>query len=275
MDNPPKIEQIDPKTLFKKDSNGYLLPEGKESNIISPWKEVVGKVKNVYLDTYGDEIVSIYVSGSVARGVPGKLSDLDTFAILKRDVSEEENSNFSKKVYQELDPNKNTLPKLDSRLLPLSSIIGDNADFRDQFILKLLSAPVYGEDLAHKLPNFKADKDTAKKLMGNSNKSIQRAKEIFQNTDDPSRIKNICRWIMKKFMKNCFYPIMAKEEVYTNSPETALILFSKYFPEKTQVMKQVYDLCNEPSASKEEIIKVIDEISPWLNDQVEKLRKSD
>ena len=275
MDKAPNYEQIDPKTLFKKDFEGNLLPEGKESNLVSPWKELIEKVKNVYINTYGEEVVSIYVSGSVARGVPNKLSDLDTFAVLRSSVTEEENSNFSKKVYRELKNDGNTLPKLDSRLLPLSSIIGEEANFRDQFIIKLLSVPIYGEDLARKLPNYKPNKETASKLIQNLSNSIQKAKNIIENTNDPKKIKEFCRWIMKKFIKHCFYPVMAKEGVYTNSLETALILFSKNFPEKASVMEQVYNLCTEPTADKNEIIQIIDDVSPWLIYQVEELKKSD
>jgi predicted nucleotidyltransferase len=263
---------IDSKTLFKKDEEGNLLPEGHIDNLKSPWKEVVEKIKDSYLEKFGNQIISIYASGSVARGVPDEqLSDIDTFAIVKEKVSEEEIEKFKQEIRKELAGQYDFSSGLDIRVLPLSDFTGDDANFRKQFIAKLLSTPIYGEDLSGKLPDFKANRETAIGLVQNLNGDLDKLKKLILESETPERTKKLCRNTFKRIIKNSFYPIMAEDELYTNSLDTMAVLFGKKFPEKADLMKEAFGLSSHPIEDKQKIIKIIDELGFWVADKNKQL----
>lgn len=52
---------IDKKTLFKKDQNDNLIPEGSIGNLKDPWLATVNIIKSIYIEELGESLVSIYM----------------------------------------------------------------------------------------------------------------------------------------------------------------------------------------------------------------------
>lgn len=66
------------------DQNGYLINDCDASRISSPWLGLVEAWKAGCLDLWGDRLHSLYLRGSVPRGMAmPKLSDLDGVVILQ------------------------------------------------------------------------------------------------------------------------------------------------------------------------------------------------
>jgi predicted nucleotidyltransferase len=265
-------ESIDQTTIFKKDSEGYLLNITNKERIPPHWKEIIETVKEVGLETLGENVISIYVSGSVARGVPDeKNSDLDMFAIVREPVPEEEQRNISETIQTRL--GADIKKKVGFHMFPLTKILGDASSSRRQFLVKLLSMPIYGEDFRDMLPEFKANKETARILCEDIAARIEKSKEQLRVIDDEEIIKLIGRKLMKKFIRQGFYPIMIDKEIYTSSSETASILFAQAYPEKAELMQKAYEICKEPTGDKEKILAVVDALGPWLIEEAKKLQE--
>lgn len=274
---PNKKEEfsVDPETLFKIDPEGNFLPQTNIENLKSPWKETVDIIKDVYVEVLGDKIVSIYLSGSVAQGLAREnTSDLDMVAFINQDISRDEIKKILKeKGRQALEERQLRVPKLDLNVLPISRIVGENVKTRTQFIVKLLSVPVYGTDYSDELPQFKADKETAGKLTFDLNENIQKAEEELLQTENREEIQKVCKWIMKNIVRQGFCLVVPLENTYTISLETASTLFGKRFPEKADLMKQAFEFCLQPSSDKQEIKKVIDGLGVWLQQKVSELKQ--
>ncbi len=65
---------------------GYLQSRADAANITGDWRKAVELLINVYLKAWGQDVHSIYVRGSLAKGVAIKsVSDIDSFAVLRPD----------------------------------------------------------------------------------------------------------------------------------------------------------------------------------------------
>lgn len=65
-------------------SDGLLVPEGSRDNIVAPWSEAVDFLVRGYREILGEHLHSVYIRGSVARGLAVEgLSDLDTTAVTR------------------------------------------------------------------------------------------------------------------------------------------------------------------------------------------------
>ncbi len=66
------------------DPDGYLIPDVSLDNIVPPWDEAVDFIKNAYIGHLGESLHSVYIRGSVARGLAVEgISDLDSFALAR------------------------------------------------------------------------------------------------------------------------------------------------------------------------------------------------
>src|SRR5690606_41345984 len=66
-----------------RDAEGFLPTRPDRRPIAGPWASAVALVVDAYRDRLGPALHSVYVRGSVARGLAVEgVSDLDTFAVL-------------------------------------------------------------------------------------------------------------------------------------------------------------------------------------------------
>jgi predicted nucleotidyltransferase len=266
--------EIDPKTIFKCDAQGNLLPEGNISNIETRYQELIDEIKEKFIKLIGAQnIVSIYVSGSIARGATGANSDMDMFVVVGENINidEQKAKSLQQQTRREV-RKKELVSKIDVGFVSISELIGENTSFGRQFITKLLSACVYGEDLSSKLPNFKADEETARKRSMDVQTLVDKARRILKERERSANTKKTCRWIMKIILINSFYLVLGREKKYTNSPETMAKLFKNHFPQKSKIIEQVLNLFNNPTDDKSEIEEVLNDFTPWLAEQVEILK---
>ncbi len=70
-------------TYFKNDKNGYVVNPASWDKIPLHWYPVIELVKQSYLNHLNGKLHSIYLRGSLVRGLAiDRFSDLDSFAII-------------------------------------------------------------------------------------------------------------------------------------------------------------------------------------------------
>jgi len=270
----PTSQEIDQKTIFKQDEAGNLLPEGNISKIDSRYEELINEIKLKILGLIeSNNILSIYVTGSIAMGTTNENSDIDVLVISKANIDDNKKESIIQTIKKDV-RKKGLVVKIDVSIVSEDEL-EKQKHIRKQFIIKLLSACVYGEDISSKLPGFKADKETAKKLCINIEKIVNQAKEVLSENEDPNTIKKRCRWIMKMILRNTFLLTLDHEKKFTTSLDTMARLSKKYFPDKSNQIDMVFNLCNNPTDNKKEILRVLDSSTPWLTEQINSLRNRD
>ena len=255
--------------LLKTDKNGFIVSESNADKIVSPWKEAVEEIKNIYLQHLGDIVHSIYVRGTISCGeaIEG-ISDIDTFAVITK-KPEEINRSWVKETRKLLEQKYNFSTGVEIGFISFGELFDGDELFNDRFTIKTQSACIYGENLAEKIPAFQADIHTASHFHRNLKKVLENAKKNIANNPDKEDIKEWCRWVMKRIIRAGFVLVMDKEQAFTRDLYPSYELFSKHFPEQEPKMKMALDLAISPTDNTEEIANFLDDFGVWMEEQVE------
>jgi len=255
--------------LLETDKDGYIISESSADKIASPWKEAVEEIKNAYLTHLGDVVHSIYVRGTVSRGEAiESISDIDTFAVITK-KPEEINRSWLKEARKSLEQKYSFSTGVELDFVSYDELFDGDALFNDRFTIKTQGACVYGDDLAQKIPPFRADIQTASHFHRNLKKVLENAKKNIANNPDKEDIKEWCRWVMKRIIRAGFVLVMDKEQVFTRDLYPSYELFSKHFPEQESKMKMALNYAINPTENVLELTDFLDDFGVWMEEQVE------
>lgn len=256
--------------LLKTDKDGYIISESSADKIASPWKEVVEEIKNAYLSHLGDVVHSVYVRGTVSRGeaIEG-ISDIDTFAVITK-KPEEIDRLWVKETRKALEQKFSFSAGVEFDFVAYDELFDRDNLFNDRFTIKTQSACVYGDDLAQKIPPFRADAQTASHFHRNLKKVLENARKGIADNPDKEDIKEWCRWVMKRIIRAGFILVMHKEQAFTRDLYPSYELFAKYFPEQEPKMKMALDFAINPTDNAKEIANFLDDFGIWMEEQVER-----
>ncbi len=255
--------------VLQVDEKGFIVSESDKNKIKSPWKEAVDEIKESYIQNLGESLHSIYIRGTVSRGesIEG-ISDIDTFAILNREIKKEDRSWFRESV-QKLEEKYSFATDIELNLLEMSKILDLEEGFNDRFTLKVQSSCLYGTDLIPEINPFKADFETAKHFHRNLDFIFEKFIKNIQNNESEEDIKEWCRWVMKRILRAAFVLVMDKEKVFTRDLYPSYTIFSKYYPEKEPLMKKALDLAINPSGDIQELKNFINDFGFWVQEEIE------
>jgi hypothetical protein len=254
--------------LLKTDKDGYIVSESSISKLVSPWKEAVGEIKDIYQTHLGDDLHSVYVRGTVSRGeaIEG-ISDIDTFAVVKK-VPEEIDRSWVKKVRKELEMKYNFSTGVEIDFISIDELFDGDEMFSDRFMIKTQSACVFGEDLSHKIEPFKADKQTARHFNKNISAVFENARKGLRGNTDVKDIKEWTLWVMKRIIRAGFVLVMDREKAFTRDLYPAYEVFSKYYPEQESKMRQALEYAINPPEDPRVVIAFIDDFGCWIEKEI-------
>jgi hypothetical protein len=256
------------------DKDGYICNDSNVEMIGEDYLEVIKEVKRSYFYHLGPYIHSIYIRGSIPRGLGIKgVSDLDTIAILNK-KPEELDLNWSDRVEKEINNQFDCVNGVELSFYYIEEILEDTTSFSIiPFMLKTHSVCIEGEDIKHLLPEYKADQSLANEHLINVKRQIEQAKSDLINNHDKADILDCCSWIMKIIVRAGLALVMGKEKLYTRDLYPAFKLFSKYFPEKEQDMKQTLIYAIEPIVNPQVITELLNGFCDWIIDHSEQWLK--
>lgn len=216
----------------------------------NPINLIVDKV----MRKYSYNIHSIYLRGSVAKGIAiHNISDID-FIILVLEPLSYEDKNFLYNVIEkevcELYPFINGIELHGQDLNSLDGV-------KVQFLFKTQCICIFGEDIIPSLPRFKLGKDAI-------------AHAFSLNNDIANTLKGLhtCGWIMKRLIRVGFELCMLDARCYTRDLYLCYEIFSRYYPQQTTAMKEALILAIQPTTDKYIIEKSLIELGHFLVQEV-------
>ncbi|WP_077622811.1 nucleotidyltransferase domain-containing protein [Sediminibacillus massiliensis] len=251
------------------DEKGYIINESAPEKIDNKFREVIRLIKESCLSILPDEIHSIYIRGSVPRGLDIEgLSDVDVI-IVTHSNPRNIDLTWVEETEQFIDQKFHFVNGVELGFLPLSDAEESKYCSMIPFILKTYGICVYGENLINKLPNYKPDSPLANEHLIHLSPLIDQAKRELTGNDDIEDIKDCCSWIMRIIVRAGGALVIVQEHSYTRDLFPAYKLFSKHYPEKEQEMRTALWNAINPLSNSEEIVEFLNRFGSWLKVETE------
>lgn len=249
------------------DEQGYLVNSSNLSANQAHWLEVVNTVKSSYLDKWSNEIHSIYIRGSLAKGLAvDYVSDVDSFAVLKTDYSEHPDTAdydvfkaWALRIEEELTKKFPFVTGLEASLETFEGVFDRNNPFNS--IIKTSAACICGEDLAGQIDPYKIDHHIAFQV---------RYFEVHLNmflTEYPDETEedklSFVPWLMRRFLRLGMEFVMEAEQKYTRDLYLCFESFSKHYPEQKSQMYQALDFAINPQTN-DKMLDFAKSFGVWL-----------
>lgn len=250
-------------SYLPQDAEGYILNDTSWQKIPKPWHIVLHQIIESYDLELGNELHSVYLRGSLARGtqVDG-FSDVDTFALVHRPNLRWVEASWQAALQAKLQKRHPFVKEVE---IMLSSFDEDIVDSYPGLAMqiKTQSLCLHGPDCGQYLAAYKPSKNMMiyYRWLEMDLKSFS-AKEKITKED--------CRVLMKRIVRAGFELVMVKEGRFTSDLYFCYQAFGKYYPEYEENMKEVLYFYLNPIANKKRLIMKIHSFGNWLVAQINK-----
>jgi hypothetical protein len=269
------------------DEAGFIINPARSEKLVEPWKQVVEAVKLAYLRHLGDNVHSIYVRGSVARGLAREsISDVDSFAVVRREVGD---LSWAAGVAKEVTQRFTFCAGVELICLTSDGLLRGADDYHASWrmILKTQCVCVYGEDLSARLPDYKPGPETVVHAT-DLRRQVQRmtdglrvllflarlpfGERLFKTSGGGYRalVSLGCAELMKRIVRTGFEVVMEEERAYTRDLYPCYKIFAKHFPERESSMRRALELAINPTGEPRVLLAFLEDFGRWMVAAAEK-----
>ena len=244
---------------WKVDRDGYVVNDGSIDKVQEKWRPIIEEVKNAYLSHFGNKLKSIYIRGSVARGVAKEyVSDLDTIAFV--DLPEDKIIlDWAKKFNNHI---KNKYPFVTKVEIIVDTKEKAYSNNGNRIMLKTQSVCIYGNDLAKNIKPFRINRDLVQHAFSLRKDMDKTLNHIKRNPGQ--KIMERCLSIMKRMVRTGFELVMVRTHKYTRDLCPGYKEFAKYYPEWKNEMKKALQLCITSTNNVQEIKLLLNTLGKFL-----------
>jgi uncharacterized protein len=250
--------------LYKLNGQGYVINEASLKKIQRDYLAVLEELKLETINRLGNDILSIYIRGSVSVGRAKKnLSDVDFITITKKKISTQRLfwiNNFSNKLRNKY----NFIPFFDITVISFDELLSSPKIKNLKTYLKTQSVCLYGKNILGILPPVKPGRELAVKMYADMDKELQTLKNIFSgklknrkylNKKMPTKFW--CVWAMRLLLRSGLGLVMIEKPLYSQDLKTCYQLFSQYFPEYKKQMHQALKWSKSPTSDKRKLLNYL------------------
>lgn len=250
-------------SYFEIDSEGYLINPASEEKLQNEWKPVIQDIVEAYKENFGENLQSVYIRGSVAKGKAIEyISDIDTFAFV--DIAKEEINNKWKKEFRE------KMSKLYPFVEGVELFVISLKEPEDVNLILNQSLLVYGTPQPFQRVKFGKNLILHAYYIDERFEGTLRRLNEDRNQED---IKGECQWAMKGIVRMGLELVMERSGKYSRDLYPCYEVFSQYYPEKEPEMREALHLALNPTSDKDEIRRVINSLGKWLQEEIERRLK--
>jgi hypothetical protein len=256
------------------DDDGYIVNPARPGLIEDPWRRAVDHVVASCREIFADDIHSLYVRGSVARGAAVQgIADLDMILVLRdlrpaplaatiARIETETGAAFAFVRGVELDP------------VPRAALRGPFRPWpRQAFLLKTQAVCIDGTDLIPALPPARPRDAMLESRRLEASVAYVRQKLASPDTS-PRERQAYCVWLMKIIVRSAFEAVSHFEHCYTRELRACAAIFSKHHPAQRAVIDQAVAWAIDPSDDAAAITALLDSFALWLVALGKKARKT-
>lgn len=248
--------------FFPKDKAGYILNPTHLNHIPRHWLPVLEKIKEIYKRQIGTKLHSIWLRGSLPRGLQvDHFSDLDTFALIYT-------SKFIKWKTASWAQEETTAIQVQFPFVPAiefmlnyyrEDLAAINAPLA--MLIKTQSLCLYGEDIQHLLPRYRPSK-----RMALNYKWLEQDINLFLNQETFS--DQATQQMMKQILRTSFELVLERAQEYTTDLYWNYKVFSTYYPNKAAEMQKALHFYLNPKQDPRALRLLVQQLGYWLIEKV-------
>jgi hypothetical protein len=252
-----RLWQIDPDGTILSDAREYPQP---------PFDAAVRDAIAAYVEHIGPDLDSIYVTGSVARGlaVPGE-SDLNMFAVTDFKVDPDlVLRQWTDAAEAQIREHHSCLHDVQLELWPYYYVFNDPARFSiGGFILKTHSLCVWGGDLASGLPDYKVSPAIANDDLVQFEADLEDALLDIAADSSPENLRYWGRRSARAALWSGFGLVQMTESVHTRDLDLCAAIFSQHYPAYAGSIQQALAYARQPTDDVVTLRRFMDSLD-WL-----------
>lgn len=249
-------------SFFEVDVDGFLVNPATIEKIQPEWQPVMDAVIATYKEHCGEDLVAVYVRGSVAKGqaVAG-VSDIDTFAVVRTE-KEDRDDGWIANAEVQLGTQYSFVNGVELWVRKLSSAEQDA-------VLLNQSVCVYGSAL--EVPKLRPGRALAIHVPHLQSR-IDKAEEFALRTDMmEERAKRVCEWLMKGWIRVGMELVIERSGKYTRDLYPCYKAFSEYYPDREADMREALYYALNPTSDMQVLKRITDSLGQFLLGETKKV----
>ncbi|MBZ0299526.1 MAG: hypothetical protein K8J31_07300 [Anaerolineae bacterium] len=253
--------------LWRIDRSGIIVNDAHTDLIQPPFTALIEDAIRAYSDHIGGDIDSIYLTGSVARGlaVEGR-SDLNAFAVLAAAVDPDlVLQDWVTDAECDLLERHPCVSDVQLELWPYYSVFTDPARFSaPAFILKTHSACLWGVDLSTQLPDYRISPAIANDDLVQLVDDLADSAEGIEADPSDDNVRSWCQFAAKSILRSGFGLVQMQEGVHTRDVDLCCAYFVQHHPAYANHMRRALHCATDPIEEAESALSFITGIGGWL-----------
>lgn len=235
------------------DENGYIVSDVHMDNINPIFLPCIHESIESLRNTFGPQLHSVYVYGSVARGdaVVAK-SDLDLIALFNSQLSSEQSASL-KELANELSEQYRSLVRDVGIAVADYNYTLDPANYYENAFLKELSVCVHGEDLGAQFGPYKLTSEIAIQFNGDISAVLNRTLTRLQTALE-EEVKKLIQNFARKLIRTYYSMVMQRSQIWTTKLNEQAEIFLRFFPEKIETVQSLLQWIEEIPSEREELL---------------------
>jgi len=264
--------------IWQIDERGFLISDATLEHLNPPFKAVVDDVVEAYLKHIKQDLHSIYITGSVPRGlaIAGQ-SDLNAIAVLEYYTDPElVMQDWISAAETDIRTKHDCVSDVQMELYPHGWLLHDESEFSiSAFILKTHAVCVWGIDMLPDLTSYRfLNRETRVAIANddiiNLEPDIDEAIDTIEADDSSANVRYWCKQICKNMIHAAFGLVMVDEVVHTRDIDVSVSYFLKHYPDQEREIRQAVDFIVSPTDSASEILDFLDTFGAWLIDECDR-----
>ncbi len=256
--------------LWPVNENGIILSDTNPDHLVSPYDAIIRDAVETYIEHLGDALHSIYITGSVPRGLAlmGR-SDVDFFAVLNPDAAEVAEDWINTEETR-LNAGYAAINGVRLEVWPYDDVFGSPGLYTvGAFIVKTQSVCVWGEDLEPEIAPFNFDDIRIRAAVFNDDiiqikPDIKAAMAAVEADPSPENVRHWCKHICKNLLRTGFGLVAVNQAIYTRDVDVAMLYFVGKYPEQTNFIRAAWSYIRLPTDDAGELLRFLREFGLWI-----------
>lgn len=228
------------------DKLGYIISDVSKDKINEVYLPCIQDSIESLKIAFEQELHSIYVYGSVARGdAIVKQSDLDLIALFNHKPKSDQLDEL-KKLAGELSEKYRSLVRDVGIAVAYYDYTVDPTNYYENAFLKELCVCVYGEDLGERFGPYKLTSEIAIRFNGDIDEVLNRALNRLETASHEKDFKTYTQNFARKLIRTYYSMVMARSQIWTTRLHEQAEVFLIYFTEKESIVRTLLDWVDKP-----------------------------